>query len=113
VAAVADDLRLPDGMASDGVEVVEAEDVLLSGAPAWPSSHVQRMPAAWADHDRASLLTLAPDGSDHDRTPQPIDQLLDLELEAEAVFTAHMLASQSDDSATALASASSSSRQSA
>ena len=101
VAAVSDELQVQDSVASAGVEVVEAEDVLLSGAPAWPIP--ERMPAAWVAHDRAS--SLAPNGPGHDRALQPIDQL----LEAEAVFTAHMLSSQSDDSA----SSSSSSRQSA
>jgi hypothetical protein len=48
---------------------------------------------------------LAPNGPGHDRALQPIDQL----LEAEALFTAHMLSSQSDDSANS----SSGSRQSA
>jgi hypothetical protein len=100
VAAVSDDLHVPDGIAPDGVEVVEAEDVLLTGAPAWPIPLVQRMPTAWAAHDRASIL--AP----HDGALQAIDQL----LEADAVVAAHMLSSQSDDSATAH---SSGSRQSA
>jgi hypothetical protein len=95
---------MPDGIAPDGVEVVEAEDVLLTGAPAWPISHLQRMPTAWAAHDRASLL--APHGPGHDGALQPIDQL----LEADAVVAAHMLSSQSDESATAR---SSGSRQSA
>jgi hypothetical protein len=99
VAAVSDDLHVEDGGASAGVDVVEAEDVLLSGAPAWPIS--ERMPAAWVAHERAS--SLEPNGPGHDRALQPIDQL------AEAVFTAHMLSSQGDDSANS----SSSSRQSA
>src|SRR5687767_7200614 len=45
VAAVSDDLQgqEQDGGASAGVDIVEAEDVLLSGAPAWPLS--ERMPA--------------------------------------------------------------------
>jgi hypothetical protein len=106
VAAVSDDLQVQvqgrDGGVSAGVDV-EAEDVLLSGAPAWPVADLQRMPAAWVAHERAS--SVAPIGPGHDRGLQPVDQL------AEAVFTAHMLASQSDDSATA--SSSSSSRQSA
>jgi hypothetical protein len=101
VAAVSDDLYMQDGGASAGVDVVEADDVLLSGAPAWPI--LERMPAAWVSYERASALTTS--GPGHDRAPQPIDQL----LEAEAVFTAHMLSSQSDDSATSI----SSSRQSA
>jgi hypothetical protein len=103
VAAVSDDLQGQgqDGGASAGVDIVEAEDVLLSGAPAWPLS--ERMPATWGAHERAS--SLAPNGPGHDRALQPIDQL----LEAEAVFTAHMLSSQSDDSANS----SSGSRQSA
>ena len=100
LVAVSDELLVPDGVASAGVDVVEADDVLLSGAPAWPIS--ERMPAAWVAYERASSLT--PNGLGHDRARQPIDQLL-----AEAVFTAHMLSSQSDDSATS----SSSSRQSA
>ena len=103
VAAVSDDLLVQDGVAAAGVDVVEADDVLLSGAPAWPIG--EPMPAAWVAHERASSLT--PNGSGHDRARQPTDQL----LEAEEVFTAHMLSSQSDDSATA--SSSSSSRQSA
>ena len=107
VAAVSDDLHLPDGIAPDGVEGIEAEDVLLTGAPAWPIPHVQRMPTAWATHDRASLL--ASHGLPHDGALQPIDQLL--ELEADAVVSAHLLSSQSDDSAAAHSS--SSSRQSA
>src|SRR5215208_609025 len=102
VAAVSDELHMQDGVAPADVEVVK-EDVLLSAAPAWSIS--ERMPAAWVDYDRAS--SLAPNGSGHDRALQPIDQL----LEAEAVFTAHMLSSQSNDSATAHSS--SSSRQSA
>src|ERR671912_2403908 len=98
VAAVSDELHVLDGVASAGVDVVEADDVLLSGVPAWPIS--ERMPAAWVAHERAS--SLAPNGPGHDRALRPIDQ------RAEAVFTAHMLSSQSDDSANA----SSSSRQS-
>jgi hypothetical protein len=103
VAAVAEDLQVHESVASAGVDVVEAEDVLLSGAPAWPI--LERMPAAWLAHQHAS--SLAPNGPGHDRALQPNDQLL--ELEAEAVFTAHMLSSQSDDSANS----DSSSRQSA
>ena len=99
VAAVSDDLYMQDGGASAGVDVVEADDVLLSGAPAWPIS--ERMPAAWVAHDRASLLALS--GPAHDRDSQQIDQL------AEAVAVAHMLSSLNDDSVTS----SSSSRQSA
>ena len=101
VAAVSDELLVPDGVASASVDVVEADDVLLSGALAWPI--LERIPAAWVAHERASSLTA--NGPGHDRPGQPTDQL----LEAEAVFTAHMLSSQSDDSATS----SSSSRQSA
>jgi len=103
VVAVSDELHVQDGVAPADVEVIEAEDVLLSTAPAWSIS--ERMPAAWVAYDRAS--SLAPNGSGHDRALQPIDQL----LEAEAAFTAHMLSSQSNDSATAHSS--SSSRQSA
>jgi hypothetical protein len=99
LAAVSDDLHMQDDGASAGLDVVAADDVLLSGAPAWPIS--ERMPAVWAANERAS--SLAPNGPGHDRALQPIDQL------AEAIFTAHMLSSQSDDSANA----SSSSRQSA
>ena len=99
VPAVSDELQVQDSIVSAGVEVVEAEDVLLSGPPTWPIS--ARMPTAWVAHDRTS--SLAPNGPGHDRVLQPIDQL------AEAVFAAHMLSSQSDDSA----SSSSSSRQSA
>jgi hypothetical protein len=95
VLAASDELQ--DSVLPVGLEEVEAEDVLLTGAPAWPIP--ERMPAAWVAHDRASLL--ATHGSGHDRAPQPIDQL------AEAVTTAHILSSLNDDSA------SSSSRQSA
>ena len=101
VAAVSDELHAPDGEVSASVDVVEAEDVLLSGAPVWPLS--ERMPAAWVPHDRA--ISLAPHGPSETRALQPIDQL----LAAEAVITAHMLSSRSDDSA----STDSSSRQSA
>jgi hypothetical protein len=101
VAAVSDEPRVQDGIVSAGVEVVEAEDVLLTGAPAWPIS--ARMPTARAAHDGAS--SFVPNGPGQDRVLQPIDQL----LAAEAVFAAHMLSSQSDDSA----SSNSSSRQSA
>ena len=97
VSAVSDELQ--DGVVSAGAEAVEAEDVLLPFAPAWPIP--ERMPMAWAAHERAS--SLAPNGSGHERAPQQIDQL------AEAVIAAHMLSSRSDDSATS----SSSSRQSA
>jgi hypothetical protein len=89
--------ELPDSAAPAVVEDAEAEDVLLTGAPGWAIP--ERMPAAWVAHGRASLL--ATHGSGHDQTPQPVDQL------AEAVTTAHILASLNDDSA------SSSSRQSA
>jgi hypothetical protein len=99
VSAVSDEPHMQDDIVSAGIEAVEAEDVLLSGAPAWPIS--ARMPTAWVAHDRAS--SLAPSGPGQDRVLQPIDQL------AEAVFAAHMLSSQSDDSATS----GSSSRQSA
>jgi hypothetical protein len=98
---------VPDGNAPDGVEGVEAEDVLLAGAPARPISHVQGMPTVWITHNRASLQ--APRGPAHEGTLQPIDQL----LEAEAVVAVHMLSSQGDDSAAASAHSSSSSRQSA
>jgi hypothetical protein len=97
VAAVSEEL--PDGLVPAGVEDFEAEDVLLTSAPAWPIS--ERMPAAWVAHDRASLLALS--GPAHNRDSQQIDQL------AEAVATAHMLSSLNDDSVTS----SSSSRQSA
>ena len=105
VAAVSDDLHVQDGVAAAGVDVVETEDVLLSGAPAWPVLDLQRMPAAWLARERASSMAL--NGPGHDRALQPIDQL------AEVVFTAHMLSSQSDDSFKATANSSSSSRQSA
>lgn len=82
VLAPSDELQ--DSALPVGLEEVEAEDVLLSGAPAWPIP--ERMPAAWVAHDRA---------------PQPVDRL------AEAVTTTHILSSLNDDSA------SSSSRQSA
>jgi hypothetical protein len=101
VTAVAEDLQVQESVASAGVDVVEAEDVLLSGAPAWPI--LERMPAAWLAHQHAS--SPSPSGPGHDRALQPNDQL----LEAQAVFTAHMLSSQSDDSANS----NSSSRQSA
>ena len=99
VAAFSDEPRAQDGILSAGVEVVEAEDVLLTGAPAWPIS--ARMPTARFAHDGAS--SFVPNGPTQDRVLQPIDQL------AEAVFAAHMLSSQSDDSANS----SSGSRQSA
>ena len=54
VAAVSDELHVQDGVAPAGVEVVEAEDVLLSGAPAWPIS--ERMPAAWVSPRSRELL---------------------------------------------------------
>ena len=95
VLAAPDELQ--DSVLPVGLEEVEAEDVLLTGAPAWPIP--ERMPAAWVAHDRARLL--ATHGPGHDRALQPIDQL------AEAVTTAHILSSLNDDSA------SSSSRQSA
>ncbi len=84
VAAVSDELQ--ESVLPVGVEDVEAEDVLVTSASAWPVP--ERMPAVWVAHDRAR---------------QPIDQL------AEAIITAHMLSSLNDDSATS----SSSSRQSA
>jgi hypothetical protein len=99
VAAVSDELRVQDDIVSAGAEVVEVEDVLLTGTPAWPIS--ARMPTARVAHDGAS--SFVPNGPGQDRVLQPIDQL------AEAVFAAHMLSSQSDDSA----SSNSSSRQSA
>src|SRR5687767_13975490 len=80
IAAVSDDLLVPDGIAPDGIEGIEAEDVLLPGPAAWP---VQLMPTVWAAHDRASLL--APHGPGYDRALQPIDQL----LEADVVVAAH------------------------
>src|SRR5215212_11808536 len=72
-AAVSDELHVPDGVVAAGVDVVEAEDVLLSGAPAWSIS--ERMPAAWVAHQHAS--SLAPNGPGHDRALQPNDQLLE------------------------------------
>lgn len=99
VAAVSDTLHVQDGVAATGVDVVEAEDVLVSGMPAWPIS--ERMPTAWVALEPAS--SLMPNAPGHDRTLQPIDQL------AEAVFTVRMLSSRSDESADS----SSSSRQSA
>jgi hypothetical protein len=95
----ADSDELLDSAAPAEVDDVEAEDVLLAGAPAWPI--LERMPTAWVAHDRASLLAM--NGPDHDPARQSIDQL------AEAVITAHMLSSLNDDSVTS----SSSSRQSA
>jgi hypothetical protein len=89
--------ELQDSVLPVGLEDVEAEDVVLAGVPAWPIPG--RIPAAWVAHDPASLMVT--NGPGNDRTPQPIDQL------AEAVTTAHMLSSLSEDSA------SSSSRQSA
>lgn len=103
MSAVSDELQVQDGMVSADVEVVEAEDVLLPVAPAWPISHLQQVPTAWVAHDRASAL--APNGPGHDRAPQPIDQL------AEAVVAAHMVSSLSDDGASS--SSNSGSRQSA
>src|SRR5215208_1961377 len=87
-AAVSDELHVPDGVVSAGVDVVEAEDVLLSGAPAWSIS--ERMPAAWVSHDHA--IPLASHGPGQNRAQQPVDQLL--ELEAESVITAHLLSSR-------------------
>ena len=92
---------MQEGIASAGVDLVEAEDLLLSGAPAWQI--LERMPTVWVAQERASSLT--PNGPGYDRALQPMDQL----LEVETVFTAHMLSSQSDNSADS----SSSSRQSA
>jgi hypothetical protein len=97
VSAVSDELH--DSVASVGVEDVEAEDVLLTSAPVWPT--LEAKPAALVAHDRANLLAL--DGPDHDRALQPIDQL------AKAVTAAHLLSSLNDDSVTS----SSNSRQSA
>src|SRR3954471_21230668 len=54
---------LQDSVLPVGLEDVEAEDVLLTGAPAWPTP--ERMPAAWAAHDRESLLDA--NGPAHDR----------------------------------------------
>jgi len=89
--------ELQDSVLPVGLEDVEVEDVVLAGAPAWPIPG--RIPAAWGAHDPANLMVT--NGPGNDWTPQPIDQL------AEAVTTAHMLSSLSEDSA------SSSSRQSA
>jgi hypothetical protein len=88
VLAVSDEL--PDGVTSAGVEDVEAEDVLLTGAsaPAWPIP--ERMPAAWVAHDRASLF--APNEPGLDRDLQQIDQL------ADAVIAAHVLSPLTDES---------------
>jgi hypothetical protein len=99
VAAVSDELQEQDSIVAAGVEIGEAEDMLLPMAPAWPIQ--EWMPTAWVAHDRASAS--AADGSRDDRAPQSIDQL------AEAVIAAHMLSSQSEESA----SSHSSSRQSA
>ena len=99
VLAVSDELL--DGLAPVGFEDVEAEDVLLTSAPAWPIP--SRMPAAWVAHERTSLLT--PNEPGHERASQPIDQL------AGAVIAAHVLSSLSDDSSAS--SSSSNSRQSA
>ena len=95
VATVSEEL--PKSVAPVGVEDMEAEDLLLTSAPAWPIT--EWMPAAWVAHDRASLVALG--GPDHDRARQPSDQ------GAEAVVTAELLSSLNDDSVT------SSSRQSA
>ena len=73
-----------------GVEDVEAEDVLLSGAPVWPI--LERRPTALIVLDGASRL--APNEPGHDRAVQPIDEL------AEAMITAHMLSTLNDDSVT-------------
>ena len=86
VMAVSDEL--PDSVTSAGVEDVEAEDVLITGAPAWPIP--ARIPAAWVTHDRASLLT--PDEPGLERDLQQIDQLTD------AVIAAHVLSPLSDES---------------
>jgi hypothetical protein len=99
VTAVSDELPAQDSVLPVGAEEIEAEDVLLTSAPARPIP--VRMPAAWIAHDRANLLQLT--GPDHEPALQPIDQL------AEAVVTSHVLSSLNDDSVTS----SSSSRQSA
>src|SRR5215216_5599900 len=67
----ADSDELLDSAAPAEVDDVEAEDVLLAGAPAWPI--LERMPTAWVAHDRASLLAM--NGPDHDPARQSIDQL--------------------------------------
>lgn len=99
LTAFSEDQHVQGGGASAGVDVVVAEDVLLSGAAAWPIS--ERMPTVWAANEHAN--SVAPNGPGHDRALQPLDQL------AEAVLTAHMHSSHSDDSANSSAS----SRQSA
>jgi hypothetical protein len=97
VPAVTDELH--DGVALIGIEDVEAEDVLLSGAPVWPI--LERRPTALIILDDASRL--APSEPGYDRAVQATDEL------AEAMITAHMLPSLNDDSVTS----SSTSRQSA
>ena len=92
--AVADELH--DEVALVGIEDVEAEDVLLSGAPAWPI--LEQRPTMLVALDRASRLSPGEPG--HDRAPQPIDQL---------AGAAHMLSSLNDGGVTS----SSTSRQSA
>src|SRR3954468_23547110 len=87
VLAASDELQ--DSVLPVGLEDVEAEDVLLTSAPAWPIP--EQMPAAGGAHDRASLLDTH--GPTHDRAPQAVDQL------AEAVTTALILSSLNDDSA--------------
>src|SRR5215217_3127976 len=67
VATVSEEL--PESVAPVGVEDMEAEDLLLTSAPAWPIP--EWMPAAWVAHDRASLVALG--GPDHDRARQPSD----------------------------------------
>ena len=99
VAAVSDEPQAQESVLPAGAGEVEAEDVLLTSAPAWPLP--VRMPAAWVARDRANLLQLT--GPDHEPARQPIDQL------AESVVTSHMLSSLNDESVTS----SSSSRQSA
>jgi hypothetical protein len=103
VSAVSDEPHAQDSIVSAGVEVVEAEDVVLPITPAWPIS--QQMPTAWVTHDGAT--SSSPQGPGHDRASQPIDSL------AEAVIAAHMLASPSEDGATLSSRSNSSSRQSA
>jgi hypothetical protein len=79
VAAVSDELL--DGAAPAGVDDVEAEDILLTSAPAWPIP--SRMASVWVAHDRATLV--AQDDPGHDRALQQFDQLADAAIAAQVL----------------------------
>ena len=63
VLAASDELQ--DSVLPVGLEDVEAENVLLAGAPAWP---IPAVPAAWVAHDPASLLATNGPGNDRLRS---------------------------------------------